>query len=70
MFRYLIAVDYDNSKTYKTFPLMYDTEEEAIGVAIGFSIQVDGRVKIYKTKAETVKLELVSSYFNGVKDDF
>ena len=70
MFRYLIAVDYDNSKIYKTVPLMYDTEEEATGVAIGFSIQVDGRVKIYKTEAETVKLELVSSYFNGVKDDF
>ena len=70
MFRYLIAVDYDNSKTYKTFPLMYDTEEEATMVAVGFSIQVDGRVKIYKTEAEPGKLELVSSYFNGVKDDF
>ena len=70
MFRYLIAVDYDNSKIYKTYPLIFDTEEEANGVAIGFSIQVDGRVKIYKTEAETVKLELVSSYFNGVKDDF
>ena len=70
MFRYLIAVDYDNSKIYKTVPLMYDTEEEANVVAVGFSIQVDGRVKIYKTEAETVKLELVSYYFNGVKDDF
>ena len=70
MFRYLIAVDYDNSKTYKTVPLMYDTEEEATEVAIGFSIQVDGRVKIYKTEAEKDKLELASSYFNGVKDDF
>ena len=70
MFRYLIAVDYDNSKTYKTVPLMYATEEEATGIAVGFSIQVDGRVKIYKTEAETVKLELVSSYFNGIKDDF
>ena len=70
MFRYLIAVDYDNSKIYKTAPLMYDTEEEAAGVAVGFSIQVDGRVRIYKTEAETVILELVSSYFNGVKDDF
>ena len=70
MFRYLIVVDYDNSKTYKTVPLMYDTEEEATGVAICFSIQVDGRVKIYKTEAEKDKLELVSSYFNGVKDDF
>lgn len=70
MFRYLIAVDYDNSKTYKTVPLMYDTEEEANGGAVGYSIQVDGRVKIYKTEAETDKLELVSSYFNGVKDDF
>ena len=70
MFRYLIAVDYDNAKTYKTVPLMYDTEEEATGIAVGFSIQVDGRVKIYKTEAETVKLELVSSYFNGIKDDF
>ena len=70
MFRYLIAVDDDNSKTYKTVPLMYDTEEEATGIAVGFSIQVDGRVKIYKTEAETVKLELVSSYFNGIKDDF
>lgn len=69
MFRYLIAVDYDNSKTYKTFPLMYDTEEEATDVAICISIQVDGRVKIYKTEAET-PLELVSSYFIGVKDDF
>ena len=70
MFRYLIAVDYDNSKIYKTDPLIYDTEEEATRVAVGFSIQVDGRVKIYRTEAETVKLELVSSYFNGVKDDF
>lgn len=69
MFRYLVAVDYDNSKIYKTYPLMFDTEEEATGVAVSFSIQVDGRVKIYKTEAET-KLELVSSYFNGVKDDF
>ena len=69
MFRYLVAVDYDNSKIYKTFPLMYDTEEEATDVAICISIQVDGRVKIYKTEAET-PLELVSSYFNGVKDDF
>lgn len=70
MFRYLIAVDYDNSKTYKTVPLMYDTEEEATRVAVGYSIQVDGRVRIYKTEAETDKSELVSSYFNGVKDDF
>lgn len=70
MFKYLIAVDYDNSKTYKIFPLTYDTEEEAYGIAVCLSIQVDGRVKIYKTEAETVKLELVSSYFNGVKDDF
>ena len=70
MFRYIIAIDYDNSKTYKTYPLMFDTEEEATGVAVSFSIQVDGRVKIYKTKAEPGKLELVSSYFNGVKDDF